>query len=145
MPLSPWFTTAQPGSQLYAIHEVLRDWFDALQDGTAHYRMPDPSYKRPEGCEPWTNGRIATMLLDIDEYVAAPAQRNYAKANYGIVADAGPGYMRLEHAQRIALAQDLERAILAHPEPDRPYPVPVPPTAAPAPTAVSDEGVSFAY
>ena len=110
--------------QDHAIHDVLRDWFEAMQDGTAHYRMPDPSYKRPPGTEEWTNGRLAIMLDNLDEYVIAKPQRDYARTNYGIGADASPGFMRLGHAQRVALAQDLERAILAHPEPGKPYPVP---------------------
>lgn len=105
-----------------AIHAVLQDWFEAMQHGTAKNRKPDPTYKRPEGAEPWTNGRLAKLLTEIDEYTFRQAA--WVKQVRHETYDAGPGYMRLGHAQRVALAQDLERAILAHPEPGKPYPVP---------------------
>ena len=121
-----------------AIHAVLQDWFDALQDGSAHKRMPDPGYQRPEGAEPWTNGRLATLLTEIDEYTWK--QAGWVQSVRHETYDAGPGYMRLGHAQRVALAQDLERAILAHPEPDRPYPVPKANTEVPPPPEYQYDG-----
>lgn len=107
-----------------AIHAVLYDWANALSDGTAQYRQPDPSYERPAGAKEWTDERLEALLREIDEYVWAQAA--WTKTNRGIEADAGPGYLRLAPPQRLALAQDLERAILANPDPDKPYPVPVP-------------------
>lgn len=105
-----------------AVHAVLRDWFVALQDGSAEYRLPDPTYQRPEGKEPWTDERLDSLVRGLDTYVWE--QRFWATGNHhkGDVEsgqcwyDAGPGYERLTPAQRVAFAQDLERAVEAHRE-----------------------------
>ena len=121
-----------------AIHAVLQDWFLALEDGTAEFRMPDPSYQRPEGTEPWTDARLAALLTEIDEYTFRQAA--WVKTNRGLEFDAGPGYMRLGQAQRVAMAQDLERAILAHPDESKPYPVP---KAEPPPAPLGSVGYEY--
>ena len=98
-----------------AIHVVLYDWFCALNDGTAAHRMPDFGYVRPEGAEEWTDARLENLIKVIDDYVWAQAA--WCKTTRFIDADAGPGYARLGPAQRVAFAQDLERAVQAFPPP----------------------------
>ena len=120
-----------------AVHAVLRDWFLALEDGTAQYRMPDPSYVRPPGTDEWTDARLDALLREIDEYTFR--QASWVKTNRGMEFDTGPGYLRLGAAQRVAMAQDLERAILAHPEDNHPYP-PVKSN-----NEVDPNGISYAY
>jgi hypothetical protein len=92
-----------------AVHAVLRDWFSAIQDGSVHYRMPDPHYSRPRGKQPWTEEDLSRLVKVIDDYVWE--QRNWAEGTHKTSYDQGPGYDRLPPAQRVAFAQDLERAL----------------------------------
>ena len=92
-----------------AIHAVLRDWFNALQDGSVEYRLPDPNYQRPRGKRPWSEEELTRLVTVIDDYVWE--QKNWAEGTHKVSYDSGPGYDRLGPAQRLAFAQDLERAL----------------------------------
>ena len=91
------------------VHAVLRDWFNALEDGSASYRMPDPDYARPPGKAPWTEEDLERLIREVDEYVWQ--QKSWAQGTHHKDYDAGPGFDRLAPAQRLAFAQDLERAL----------------------------------
>lgn len=83
-----------------AVHEVLREWFLAIEGGRAHLRQPDLSGRI------WTEATLDVLVReDIDAYVAQ--QRFWSKENLKIDADAGPGFERLAYPQRLALAQEL--------------------------------------
>lgn len=104
---------ARLSAKQIAIHVVLHDWFTALQNGTVSQRLPDFSYPKE-----FTEAQLESLCRDIDEYVIAEPQRNWARLNRGIEADAGPGYLRLTPAQRLAFAQDLHQTISAYPQPE---------------------------
>lgn len=96
-----------------AVHEVLEDWFNAMEDGSAFYRLPDLAYTRPDGKAVWTDAELDNLVnVAIDEYV--DRQRGWIKNNRYIVTDAHCGFGRLETIQRIAFAQDLEKVFTAH-------------------------------
>jgi hypothetical protein len=100
-----------------AVHQVLADWFDALEDGSVLHRNPDNSYRRPEGAQPWTSEDLERLVAAIDDYVGHAQQVNWANSNMvhdgEVPFDAGPGYARLTESQRLAFAQDLDQAITA--------------------------------
>lgn len=125
MPLAPWlkehWSILSPREQ--AVHTVLQSWFDAMQDGTAVHRLPDPGYQRPPEKEPWTEADLERLVTEIDTYVEQQMGWangvDYAREG-GANFDAGPGYARLAPAQRLAFAQDLERVVQAFPPPAPP-------------------------
>lgn len=91
-----------------AIHEVLDEWFEAMEDGSAFSRIPDLTYTRPNGKPTWTDEQLENLVcVAIDEYV--DQQRSWVQFNRGITTDTHCGFDRLGTNQRIALAQDLER------------------------------------
>lgn len=97
--LSPWQRT---------IHEVLDDWFVAMEDGSAFTRIPDLSYQRSSGKPTWTDEELdALVAVAIDEYVNK--QRSWIESVRKIKTDADCGFARLGPVQRLALAQDLDR------------------------------------
>ena len=104
---------ARLGAKQIAIHVVLHDWFLALENKTAAQRLPDPSYPKA-----YTEAQLEALCRSIDEYIIDSPQRNWAKINRGIEADAGPGYLRLQPAQRLAFAQDLHQTVARFPEVD---------------------------
>ena len=97
-----------------AIHAVLRDWFGAMEDGSVVYRIPESGYERPEGKQPWTEDQLADLMRVIDDYVWQ--QRAWAENAHKKAYDSGPGFNRLTTVQRVAFAQDLERALTTHPK-----------------------------
>ena len=99
----------------WAVHHVLAVWFDRLADGTASNYLPDFAYPRL-----WTAEDLDSYIEWLDTYVWK--QANWVKGNRGIAADAGPGYARLEPAQRLAMMQELHAALLPYPAPPLPEP-----------------------
>ena len=124
MPIWPWpeengkmnEVTIYP-EETVRVFEVLRRWFHGMESGEAQYWSYDPRYERPNGKPPFTEAQVNELIeVALDEYLDAPAQRNYAKNTRGIFNDAGPGFSRLAFPQRLALAQQLEQAL----DPDKP-------------------------
>ena len=106
-----------------AVFTVLRDWLHAMEAGTAEYRLPDPDYVRPNGKPPFTEAQLTDLVeVALDEYFEQTANANYALNTRGIWHDAGPEFRRLGAAQRLALAQELERVITTPPESPEPIP-----------------------
>lgn len=94
-----------------AVFEVLRRWFLALEDGTAGFWHPDPDYVRANG-KPLSEGQVNRVIeRALDHYLNQPVQRNYALNTRKIWHDAGPEFSRLAYPQRLALVQELCRAI----------------------------------
>lgn len=91
-----------------AIHVVLDDWFQALESGTAHQRLPRQDYPKT-----WTDTKLEYLVtIAIDEYV--DRQRSWMVNNRNIVTDAHCGFQRLGPVQRLALAQDLDEVCTQH-------------------------------
>ena len=95
-----------------AVHAVLRSWFDALEDGSAHSRYPDMKYQRFGGKPLWTDEELEILVATIDTYVWK--QQDWAERTHFAKYDAGPGFDRLAPIQRLSFAQDLERALHSH-------------------------------
>ena len=95
------------------IHAILQDWFDAMAYDKSQYRFPNPVGPV------WTEDQLEAMLVELDGYVENPAQMNWSNGTgrgvrpslAGPLFDAGPGYLRLDYPQRLALAQELYAAL----------------------------------
>jgi hypothetical protein len=96
-----------------AVIECLDEWFEAMDAGTAFSRLPDPMYQRPDGKPPWTDDELDNLMSTvIDDYVER--QRAWATQKRQVAYSGHSGFTRLAPMQRLALAQDLERILLAH-------------------------------
>ena len=98
-------------AECFRIHAVYTDWFDAIEAGTAIYRLPDPKGRV------WTEEALTAFLDELDSYVGNTAQINYVnnpiynRRKGGVEFDAGPGFLRLEYPQRLRMAQELAEAL----------------------------------
>jgi hypothetical protein len=126
-----------------AVHRVLEDWMEAIEDGTATQRLPRPNYTRPDGKPLWTEAQLEELVGEaIDDYV--DRQRDWMRRNRNIATDSDPGYRRLDGPQRLALAQDLlEVCVQFEQSTGTPPPPPVadPPVVDPA----TDESLYYSY
>lgn len=96
-----------------ATHEVLEDWFVAMEDGTAFSRLPDLSYTRPDNKPMWTDEQLDNLVTTaIDDYV--DKMRSWVKNNRNIDTDTHCGFQRLGPVQRTAFAQDLEKVFIKY-------------------------------
>ena len=84
---------------------MLDEWLNAIETGTAHLRLPDPNYVRPNGKPAWTEEELDTLIRNIDAEIDQEVTRAPGTA---VGAKAGPGFYRLALPQRLALAQHLE-------------------------------------
>ena len=104
------------------ITELLDSWFHALEQGTAHLRLPDPAYVRRKGKPSWTPEELATLVNAID--AKTDKELSWASKNKLMQCNAGPGFARLELPQRLALAQSLDSVLAQYdarpPEPPVP-------------------------
>lgn len=96
---------------VHAITACLQDWFLALEDGTAGYRLPDPDYQRSRDRPPWTEDELDRLVRDIDAEIDQEVTR---APGIGTHSTMGPGFQRLEPAQRLALAQGLDALLVVH-------------------------------
>lgn len=94
-----------------AVIFLLDDWLNAMKQGTAHLRFPDPNYVRPRGLPKWTEEELDTLIRDIDYEVDQEVNR---APGTSVGARAGPGFYRLAVPQRLALAQQLEAVLEQH-------------------------------
>lgn len=89
---------------------LLDDWLNAIEDGTAHFCLPDPNHQRRNGKPPWTDAELETAVLAIDAKV--DRELSWARVNKLMMCTAGPGFARLPVEQRRAMCQQLD-AVLA--------------------------------
>ena len=121
--------TYPPGHEnpgVAAIILLLDGWLQAMDSGTAHLRLPDPSYVRPDGKPMWTVDQLDTLIRDLDAEIDQEVTR---LPGTSVGAQAGPGFSRLALPQRLALAQHLDAALEQHEETLKgfePNPSPVP-------------------
>ena len=108
-----WVSPYEPGSaneEVCAITDVLQGWFEALEQGTAHLRLPDPAYQRRGNKPFWTPEELETLIEAIDTRI--DRELSWAGKNKQMMCTAGSGFHRLELPQRLAMAQALD-AVLA--------------------------------
>ena len=91
------------------VHAILREWFTALESDKAQYWQPDPRGRT------WTEAELEAYVTELDDYVGATAQMHYANNPGRLMGspafDAGPGFSRLAYPQRLAMAQQLAKAL----------------------------------
>lgn len=89
---------------------ILQDWFQALENGTAEYRNPDPRFVRPNDKPPYTDEEVDRVIAALDEEIDGEIQRNKSHwAAKGI--QIGSAFARLAPLQRRALVEDLARVV----------------------------------
>jgi hypothetical protein len=94
-----------PEEETRHIIDVLQEWFQALEQGTADTRMPDPAYRWRRHCP--SIEEIDTLIREIDQYIERE-WRNWGKAR-GFEAPAE--LWRLAPPARLALMQDLDQVL----------------------------------
>lgn len=99
------------------IINILDDWAQSIDDGTVNNRHPDLNYTRASGKEDWTEEELDVFVRNLDwehdqEVTRAPGT--------GIGAKRGPGFVRLNYEQRLAMAQELDAALAHYPLVDFP-------------------------
>lgn len=107
----PMYPSGHENPGVAAVIFLLDDWLQAIENGTAHLRMPDPNYVRPGGKPVWTEEELDALIRDIDAEVDQEVQR---APGTSVGARAGPGFVRLAVSQRLALAQQLEMLLEQH-------------------------------
>lgn len=90
---------------VHAVMALLQDWFEALEQHTAHYRSPDPEYVRSEGKHPFTEAELEHLVKEIDREIDSEVNRAPGTSTHS---KAGSGFQRLALPQRLALAQQLD-------------------------------------
>lgn len=88
------------------VRAVWCEWFDALENGTANKRQPDPTNLNTPDGRRITQGRADIFIeeLEADFYIENKRWRGLGK-------DAGPGFDRLEPHARIAFMQAIWRVM----------------------------------
>lgn len=107
-----WASPYEPGHvdpKVCAFIDVLQDFFLALEQGTAHLRLPDPAYERRRRKPQWTEAELASLVKAIDD--TTDRELSWASRNPKMRCDAGPGFSRLTISQRLALAQNLDQVL----------------------------------
>ncbi|PKB83762.1 MAG: hypothetical protein BZY88_01610 [SAR202 cluster bacterium Io17-Chloro-G9] len=99
--------------QIKAIFEILEDFFLALEDGSVHHRLPDPTFQPPQGRPPITQELVDEFIENLDREMDLDAFDTQGK-KYG--ADASCEFYRLEPPQRLALVQRLMSVVLSEQE-----------------------------
>ena len=104
----PTYPSGHENPGVAAIIFLLDDWLQAMENGTAHLRLPDPTYVRPNGKPAWTQDDLDTLIRDLDAEIDQEVTR---LPGTSVGAQAGPGFSRLALPQRLALAQHLETVL----------------------------------
>lgn len=94
-----------------AVIFLLDDWLNAMEAGTAHLRLPDPEYRRPNRRPFWTEEQMEVIVRDIDAEIDQEVSR---APGTSVGARAGPGFSRLALPQRLALVEQLETLLDRH-------------------------------
>ncbi len=117
------YPSSHKNKKVAAVVAVLEDWFVAMENGSAQYRLPDPFYISER---PWDSERINALIDVIDDYLESQIFGNkhidgtrpgngWAGINSTNVnspkATASSDFSRLDLDQRLALAQQLEEAL----------------------------------
>jgi len=107
------YPTGHDNAGVAAVIFLLDDWLQAMENGTAHHRLPDPNYVRSNGKPTWTEDELDTLIRDLDAEIDQEVTR---LPGTSVGAKAGPGFSRLALPQRLALAQQLDNLVQRHQE-----------------------------
>ena len=99
--------------QVRAIFAILEDWFQALEDGTAGHRLPDPTFTSPSGRPAITETLVEEFINELDREIDTDA---FGVQGKKYKADASCEFHRLAYPQRVALIQHLMGALLTEHE-----------------------------
>ncbi len=99
--------------QVEAVFGILEDWFSAVEDGTAHHRLPDPGFVPPPGRPAITEELVEGLIADLDREMDIDA---FGVQGRKYEADASCQFHRLAYPQRVALVHQLMAALLTHQE-----------------------------
>ena len=95
--------------QIEAVFTILEDWFQAIEDGTAEHRLPDPNFQSPPGRPAITDELVEEFIKELDREMDTDAFGAQGR-KYG--ADATCEFHRLAHPQKVALVQQLMGVLL---------------------------------
>lgn len=107
----PTYPSGHENPGVAAVIFLLHDWLQAMENGSADLRLPDPNYVRPSAKAMWTEQGLDTLIRDIDAEIDQEVTR---LPGTSVGAKAGPGFHRLAFPQRFALAQQLETLLERH-------------------------------
>ena len=99
--------------QIDAVFAILEDWFQAIEDGSAEHRLPDPTFVPPPGRPGITEALVDEFIRELDREIDTDALASRGK-HFG--ADASGEFHRLAHPQRVALMQQLMGVVLSEDE-----------------------------
>ena len=87
---------------IFEVRQTIIEWFNALQEGTANDRYPDPFIVEAP------KGKLITQERADDFVEQLEADMLLEKARFGSLnRDAGPGFTRLESHAKIAFMQSI--------------------------------------
>ena len=95
--------------QIDTVFEILEDWYQGIENGTAHYRLPDPTFEPPRGRPTITEQLVEEFIKELDREINIDAFGVQGR-RYG--ADASSEFHRLDSPQRVALVQQLMMVLL---------------------------------
>ena len=85
---------------------VLQEWFDSLEDGTANTRTPDFNYEIY-----FSDAEINELINKIDNEFSNELTKNYKYWNEIMSISQPPRFFRLEGGTRLAFVQDLHKEV----------------------------------
>lgn len=102
------YASGHPDKNVETIIFILDGWVKAMDDGSVAQRYPSSSYKRKSGKPEWTEGELDLIMRSLDyeidqEVARAPGTSTGSKM--------GPGFVRMDYNQRLAMVQELDEAI----------------------------------
>ena len=87
---------------IFAVRAVIIEWFNALNDGTANDRYPDPTCLEGPPGEPITEERADKFVEELEDDMLKESVRFR-----GLGKEVGPGFPRLEPHARLAFMQAM--------------------------------------
>ena len=99
--------------QVRDVFAILEDWFQAVEDGTAEHRLPDPTFTSPSGRPAITETLVEEFISHLDREMDTDA---FGVQGKKYEADASCEFHRLAYPQRVALIQELMGVLLTEQE-----------------------------
>lgn len=95
--------------QIKAVFAVLESWFQAIEAGTAHHRLPDPAFSPPPGRPVIEEDLVEQFITELDREID---QDSLGSRGKWCGADATSEFSRLGYPQRVSLIQELMCVLL---------------------------------
>lgn len=99
--------------QIVIVFGILGAWFQAMENGTACERLPDPNFIVPSGRPPITEYLLQNLIVALDKEMDKDAFGTHGRK---LGANAGSEFCRLDLLQQRALVQDLASVLLSNDE-----------------------------